>query len=140
MVVSSSFTWARFVVEYRNGVRIYEDRSDPDCWVKLPKKNISAIGIEVYHPYHTTHMLDSRGRNCRFFQYKRRSKSFGLTSGVISTTDLAMGVGMVFNSAGDCIVLEVDPDGSCTVEMRNVIEDGRNLDLHGIDLTELDER
>jgi hypothetical protein len=128
-------TWARLVVTYKNGIAISEDRSDPDFWVNLPKKNISSLSVQLTADLNIKHTLKaSKSHNYQFFHYKWKKITL---SGGTSNTKEAYGIGMITNKNGDCQVLKIRSDGSVFAFASNVIEVGRNLDLHGIRLEEI---
>lgn len=137
-IAKGRFTWARLVVTYNNGDTIFEDRSDPNFWNRLLKRGISSLSIQITapNPGSVKHTLKgSKNHNYGWFHYKKRSKTFG--GGGTTTRDLAFAIGMVTSSNGDCITMEARPDGSIFTFKSNVVEVGRNLDLHGIKLEEI---
>lgn len=127
------FDWARLVVTYKNGTSIFENRNDPDFWVDLPKRGISSLSVQLTGDVKHT-LKNSKSHNYQFFHYKWKKITFG---GGRDSVKEAYGVGMVTDKNGDCQVLEVRPDGSVLAFKSNVIEVGRNLDLHGIILEEI---
>lgn len=134
-IAKGRMTWARLVVTYKNGTSISEDRSDPDFWVKIPKKHISSLSVQMIGNSSLKHTLKaSKNHNYQFFHYKWKKITFG---GGMDNTEEAYGIGMVISKDGDCQILEVRPDGSVFAFKSNVVEAGRNLGLHGIKLEEI---
>ena len=128
------FDWARLVVTYKNGNSILENRSDPDFWELIPKKGITSLSVQLTHLGIAHTLKNSKVHNYQFFHYKWKKITFG---GGKDSVKEAYGIGMVTSKNGDCQVLEVRPDGSVYAFKSNVIEVGRNLDLHGIVLEEI---
>lgn len=127
--------WARLVVTYKNGNSILENRTDPNFWETILKKNISSLSVQLTSDLNIKHTLKaSKNHSYQFFHYKWKKITFG---GGADNVKEAYGIGMVTNKNGDCQVLEVRPDGSVFAFASNVIEVGRNLDLHGIRLEEI---
>ncbi len=137
-ITDGRFHWARLVVTLKTGNTLYEDRSDPYWWDNLPKKWITSLSVQITNPHSLKHTLKaSKNHNYQFFHYKKRRKTFGLGSGIQTTKDIAFGIGMITDKNGDCMVMEARPDGSIFSFKSNVVETGRNLDLHGIRLEEI---
>lgn len=135
-IIDGRFHWARLVVTLRNGTSVFEDRSDPYWWGNLDKKWITSLSVQITNPHSLKHTLKaSKNHNYQFFHYKKRELLLG--GGERNTRDVAFAIGMVTNKNGDCQVLEVKPNGSVFAFKSNVIEVGRNLDLHGIKLEEI---
>ena len=135
-IAKGRFDWARLVVTLKNGVTIFEDRSDEFWWDFLDKKWITSLSVQVTQPYSLKHTLKaSENHNYQFFHYKKREMLFGAAGK--KTRDLAFAIGMVTNKNGDCQVLEVRPDGSVFAFKSNVVETKQNLDIQGITLDEV---
>jgi hypothetical protein len=136
-IAKGRFHWARLVVTLNNGDTIYEDRSDPHWWNNLDKKWISSLSVQITNPHSLKHTLKaSKNHNYQFFHYKKR-KMFFSGGADKQPRDVAFAIGMVTDKSGDCQILEVRPDGSVFAFKSNVVEAGRNLDLHGIKLEEI---
>ena len=135
-IAKGRFHWARLVVTLKNGNAIFEDRSDENWWNNLDKKWITSLSVQITNPHSLKHTLKaSKNHNYQFFHYKKREMLFG--GGKDAVRDIAFAIGMVTDKNGDCQVLEVRPDGSVFAFKSNVVEAGRNLDLHGIKLEEI---
>lgn len=136
VIAKGRFHWARLVVTLKNGNALYEDRSDPYWWDNLPKKWITSLSVQITNPHSLKHTLKaSKSHNYQFFHYKKRELIWGGVGK--QSRDVAFAIGMVTNKNGDCQVLEVKPGGSVFAFKSNVIEAGRNLNLHGIKLEEI---
>ena len=147
-------SFARFVVHYKNGDTIEEDRNDPSCWDNLNKDNIKALGIR-YDPL-VLNARDRDGRqlrlsdipeqvlrgsnnhNYRFFQYKTvdfqvgKSKDRGSGRYEVNLT-----IGMVVDKEGHCIVLEATPNVGIRSYYTTVHSLHLNMDLFEINLNEI---
>lgn len=136
-IAKGRFHWARLVVTLKNGNALYEDRSDPHWWDNLPKKWITSLSVQITNPHSLKHTLKaSKNHNYQFFHYKKRELLWG-GGAEKEIRDIAFAIGMVTDKNGDCQVLEVRPGGSVFAFKSNVVETGRNLDLHGIKLEEI---
>lgn len=133
-IAKGRFAWARLAVTYKQGITILEDRRDPNFWEKLPKKHITSLSVQLPNLDMKHTLKASKNHNYQFFHYKRKKITFG---GGREKVKEYYGIGMVTNRNGDCQVLEVRPDGTVFAFASNVIEVGRNLDLHGIKLEEI---
>jgi len=145
-------SFARFVVHYRNGETVVEDRNDKHCWDNLNKDDISAIGV-LYDPL----ILNERGKddrqlrlsdipkslvlkgskrhNYRFFQFKTVDFQLGKSKDRNSGRhEINLTIGMVVDKEGHCIVLEALPDVNIRTYYTTVHSLRLNLELFEIDL------
>jgi hypothetical protein len=150
-------TFARFVIHYKNGETLIEDRKDSYCWDNASKKNISALGIlfdpvlifDVGSPKDKPKpILDSTGKQVRItlpemtlkgssrYQYQFFQQKEGiliLQKGEKQQT-VALQIGMVIDSHGHCIVMQGKPYGQIKNFYTTVHSLGLNLDHFEIDL------
>lgn len=148
-------SFARFVVFYKNGKTIVEDRSDSHCWDNLLKDNISAIGI-LYDPLILNEkdmdgkqlrlsnipqqliIKGSKKHNYRFFQFKTVDMQVGNSKDrKAGRHEVNLTIGMVVDKEGHCIVLEAMPGVNIRTYYTTVRSIGLNLDLFEIDLNEI---
>ena len=148
--------FARFVVHYKNGKTVVEDRTDNYCWDDLPNKaDISAMGI-LYDPLilnerdqdgrqlritdipQSLILKGSKRHNYRFFQYKTIDLQVG-KSNVRSSGrhEVNLTIGMVVDKEGHCIILEALPDVNIKTFYTTVHSLKLNLDLFDIKLEEI---
>ena len=150
-----SCSFARFVVFYKDGTTIVENRKDNYCWDNLNKNNIAAIGV-LYDPL----VLDERDENgkqlrlpnipqqliikgskrynYRFFQYKTIDMQLGDSKyHKAGRREVNLTIGMVVDKEGHCVVLEAMPDVVIRTYYTTVYSLGLNLDLFEIDLNEI---
>jgi hypothetical protein len=148
-------SFARFVVFYKDGKTIAEDRKDVKCWDNLPKENIIAIGI-IYDPL-VLNEKDENGKplrlsnvpqqlilkgsqrhNYRFFQFKTVDIQVGdLKDRKTGRHEVNLTVGMVVDKEGHCIVLEAMPNVSIRTYYTTVYSLRLNLELFEIDLDKI---
>jgi len=118
-------TFARFVVHYKNGETVVEDRTNGGFWDNLPnKEDIIAMGI-LYDPLilngrdqdgnqlrlsdipQSLILKGSKKHNYRFFQFKTVDLQLGKTKNRNSGRhEVNLTIGMVVDKEGHCIVLE----------------------------------
>lgn len=149
-------SFARFVVFYKNGETVVEDKRIDDFWDLLPdKENIAAMGIQ-YDPL----LLDERDQfgkplrlsnvpqhlilkgsnrhNYRFFQFKTADMQVGKSKTRRSGKhDINLTIGMVVDKEGHCVVLEAMPDVVIRTYYTTVQSLRLNLDLFEINLNEI---
>jgi len=148
-------TFARFVVHYRNGETVVEDRNDKYCWDNLIKDDISAIGV-LYDPLilnerdkegkqlrlsdipQSLVLRGSKRHNYRFFQFKTVDIQLGKTKERRSGRhEVNLTIGMVVDKEGHCIVLEALPGVNVRTYYTTVHSIRLNLDLFEINLEEI---
>ena len=148
-------TFARFVVHYKDGKTIVEDRKIPDFWDRLNKENIAALGIQ-YDPLILNekdqngnqlrltnipqHLIlkGSKQHNYRFFQYKTVDMQVGKSKERRSGRhEINLTIGMVVDKEGHCVVLEAFPDVVIRSYYTTVYSLGLNLELFEIVLNEI---
>ena len=149
-------SFARFVVHYRNGETVVEDRRIPDFWDRLPnKESIAALGVQ-YDPLILNekdqkgnqlrltnipqHLIlkGSKRHNYRFFQYKTAEMQLGASKErKAGRHEVNLTIGMVVDSEGHCIVLEAFPDVVIRTYYTTVYSLGLNLELFEIVLNEI---
>ena len=148
-------TFARFVVHYRNGETVVEDRTDNKCWDNLIKDDISAIGV-LYDPLilnerdkdgkqlrlsdipQSLVLRGSKRHNYRFFQFKTVDLQLGKTKERRSGRhEVNLTIGMVVDKEGHCIVLEALPNVNVRTYYTTVHSIRLNLELFEIDLNEI---
>lgn len=149
-------SFARFVIFYKNGETIAEDRKIEDFWDLLPnKKNIAAMGIK-YDPIMLNQkdeygnqlrlcdvpkyliLKGSKRHNYRFFQYKTVDMQVGQSKERRSGRhEVNLTIGMVVDKEGHCIVLEAMPNIVIRTYYTTIYSLGLNLDLFEIDLNEI---
>ncbi|RLG44711.1 MAG: hypothetical protein DRN81_03875 [Thermoproteota archaeon] len=132
-IAKGRMTWARLIVEYDDGSKIIEDRSDPYFWNNLSKDNIKSMIIEHVEQNIQYSLTKPENHNFRFFHYKKKKIAFGSEN----RTKEYYGIGMVINQWGDFVSIEVSSDGTVRSSFDNVIAEGRNLELHDIRLEEI---
>lgn len=114
---------------------IREDRSDPYWWDNLPKDNIVSLGIQTNDSEFPEYKLTCpEDHNYQFYHYKWKKITFG--SGKEHTEE-RIAIGMVTDSCGSAEEIMIGPDIQATHTTTNVLRDGRNLELHGIRLAEI---
>ena len=149
-------SFARFVVFYKDGTTVVEDRSKGDCWDALPNKNnIIAMGI-LYDPM-VLNERDSNGKqlrisnlpqqlvlkgskrhNYKFFQYKTVDMQLGKSKERNSGRhEVNLTVGMVVDKEGHCMVLEALPNVVIRTYYTTVYSLRLNLELFEINLKEI---
>ena len=148
-------SFARFVVYYKDGNTVVEDRKDNYCWDNLIKDDIAAIGM-LYDPL-VLNEKDKNGRqlrisnipqqlilkgskrhNYRFFQFKTVDLQLGSTKERRSGKhEVNLTIGMVVDKEGHCIVLEALPDVNIRTYYTTVHSIRLNLDLFEINLEEI---
>lgn len=148
-------SFARFVVFYKNGETVVEDKKDNNCWDNLIKDDISAIGV-LYDPL-VLNEKDKDGRqlrisnipkqlilkgskqhNYRFFQYKTVDMQVGSSKNRrAGRHEINLTVGMVVDKEGHCIVLEAMPGVVIRTYYTTVHSLRLNLDLFEINLEEI---
>ncbi|MHA1513366.1 MAG: hypothetical protein ACTSRJ_04820 [Candidatus Hodarchaeales archaeon] len=148
--------FARFVVFYKNGETIVEDRSDNYCWDNLPKKNIAAMGV-LYDPLilderdgngkqlrlsdipQSLILKGSKRHNYKFFQFKTIDLQVGGSKERNSGRhEVNLSIGMVVDKEGHCIVLEAAPDINIKTYYTTVHSLRLNLEIFEIKLNEID--
>jgi len=148
-------TFARFVVHYRNGETVVEDRNDKYCWDNLIKDDISAISV-LYDPLilnerdeygkqlrlsgipQSLVLRGSKLHNYRFFQFKTVELQLGKSKERRSGRHEAnLTIGMVVDKEGHCIVLEALPGVNVRTYYTTVHSLRLNLELFGINLEEI---
>lgn len=147
-------SFARFVIHYRNGNTLIEDRKDNSCWDNAPKENIAALGIlfdpGIIHvdnkvlkangnilrfPFNENTLKGSKKYNYQFFQYKDTLLSSGNVGNFTAgKNELGLVIGMVLNSDGHCMVMRGKPSCNVSVFYTTVHSLGLNLELFEIDL------
>ena len=149
-------SFARFVVHYKNGNTVVEDRSKNDCWDALPnKEDIIAMGV-----LYDSLVLDEKDENgkqfrlsnipqqlilkgskqhsYRFFQYKTIDFQIGASKDKNSGRyEVNLTIGMVVDKEGHCIVLEAKPNVGIKIYYTTVYSLRLGLDLFEIDLNEI---
>ena len=149
-------SFARFVVHYRNGETVVEDRSKGDFWDTLPnKRNIIAMGI-LYDAL-ILNERDSDGKqlrlsnipkklilkgskrhNYQFFQFKTVNLQIGASKEHKSgRRETNLTIGMVVDKEGHCIVLEAMPNVGIRTYYTTTHSLRLNLELFEIDLNEI---
>lgn len=149
-------SFARFVIHYRDGTTLVEDRKNPYSWDKAPKENISALGIlfdpGVIHvdnkvvrsdgnilryPFDENTLRGSKKYKYGFFQYKdilfATSKVGKFSSG---RNELGLVIGIVLDKEGHCICMQGKPNRNISVFYTTVHSLGLGLELQGIKLEE----
>lgn len=149
-------SFARFVVFYKNGETVVEDRSDNYCWDKLQnKENIAGMGI-LYDPLILNErdkdgkqlrlsdipqnliLKGSKRHNYRFFQFKTVDLQVGRSKNRKSGRhETNLTIGMVVDKEGHCIVLEALPEVNIKTYYTTVHSLRLNLELFEIDLEEI---
>ncbi len=147
-------SFARFVVHYRDGNTIVEDRSQKYCWDNLPKDDIIAMGI-LYDPlllnerdyegkqFRITnipqHLIlkGSKNHNYRFFQYKTVEMRTASKKSPGGRYEVNLTIGMVVDKQGHCVVLEAMPGVVIRTYYTTVHHLRLNLDLFEINLNEI---
>lgn len=149
-------SFARFVVFYRNGETVAEDRRMDNFWDLLEnKENIAAMGIQ-YDPLvlderdqygnqlrlHNVpqHLIlkGSKRHNYRFFQFKTNEMQVGSSRDrKAGRHEINLTIGMVVDKEGHCIVLEAMPNVVIRTYYTTVHSLRLNLDLFEIDLDEI---
>ena len=149
-------SFARFVVFYKDGETVVEDRRINDFWDLLPdKENIAAMGIQ-YDPLILNerdqhgnqlrlsnipqHLIlkGSRRHNYRFFQYKTVDMQVGNSKDrKAGRHEINLTIGMVVDKEGHCIVLEAMPGVVIRTYYTTVYSLSLNLDLFEINLNEI---
>ena len=148
--------FARFVVHYRNGETVVEDRSQGDFWDTLPnKRNIIAMGI-LYDAL-ILNEKDSNGKqlrlsnipqklilkgskqhNYQFFQYKTVDMQLGNSkTHKAGRREANLTIGMVVDKEGHCMVLEAMPDVGIRTYYSTVHSLRLNLEIFEINLKEI---
>lgn len=148
--------YARFVVHYKNGDTVVEDKNDFSCWDNLDKNGISAVGI-IFDPVpiyddgdlikslkgdyylrwpskqHT--LYGSSIYNYRFFQYKDASMiaAAGEKSGKRFNF---LAFGMVVDPQGHCVWKKAIHDGTTQTYYTSTHSLRLNLELFDINLEE----
>ena len=148
-------TFARFVVHYKNGETIVEDKNKGDCWDNLIKENIAAIGI-LYDPLVLNErdengkhfrlpnipkqliLKGSKRHNYQFFQFKTVDIQLGASKERRSGRhEVNLTIGMVVDKEGHCIVLEAMPHVVIRTYYTTVYSLCLNLELFEINLDEI---
>lgn len=151
-----TLSFARFVVFYKNGETVVEDRNDKYCWDNLIKDNIAAIGI-LYDPLILNEkdkngkqlrisnipqqliLKGSKQHNYRFFQYKTVDMQVGSSKDrKAGRHEVNLTVGMVVDKEGHCIVLEAMPNVVIRTYYTTVKSLRLNLDLFEINLEDIE--
>lgn len=151
-----SCSFARFVVFYKDGETVVEDRTDGAYWDNLPnKENIAAMGI-LYDPLilnevdqdgkrlrlpnipQSLILKGSQRHNYRFFQFKTVVMQVGNSRGQQSGRhEVNLTIGMVIDKEGHCIVLEAMPGVIIRIYYTTIHSLRLNLDLFEINLNEI---
>ena len=150
-------SFVRFVLHYKDGDIIEEERRIPDFWDRLPdKKDIIALGVK-YDPL-VLNERDQQGKrlrlnnvpqqlilrgsarhNYRFFQYKTGEMQVGASKNRRSGKhEVNLTIGMVVDNKGNCIILEAMPDVMIRTYYTTVHDLRLNLDLFEIKLEEIE--
>lgn len=149
-------SFARFVVFYKNGETVVEDKRIPNFWDLLPnKENIAAMGIQ-YDPLILNerdqhgnqlrltnvpqHLIlkGSKRHNYRFFQYKTAEMQVGNSrKREAGRHEINLTIGMVVDKEGHCVILEAMPDVVIRTYYTTVHSLKLNLDLFEINLNEI---
>lgn len=149
-------SFARFVVFYKNGKTVVEDRSKSDCWDSMPDKNkIIALGI-LYDPLVLNErdkngnqlrisnlpqqliLKGSKRHNYQFFQFKTVDMQVGNSKDrKAGRHEVNLTIGMVVDKAGHCIVLEAMPGVIIRTYYTTTYSLRLNLDLFKINLDEI---
>lgn len=149
-------SFARFVVYYKDGKTVVEDRSDNNCWDNLIKDDIAAIGV-LYDPLILNEkdkngkqlrisnipqqliIKGSKRHNYRFFQFKTVDMQLGNSKERrAGRHEVNLTIGMVVDKEGHCIVLEAMPGVVIRTYYTTVHSLRLNLDLFEINLEEID--
>jgi len=148
--------FARFVVHYKNGETVVEDRTDSYFWDNLPNKgDITAMGI-LYDPLilnerdqdgkqlrlsdipQSLVLKGSKKHNYRFFQFKTVDLQLGKSKERRSGRhEVNLTIGMVVDKEGHCIVLEAMPEVNIKTYYTTVHSLRLNLKLFEIKLEEI---
>jgi len=148
-------SFARFVVYYKDGKTVVEDRNNNNCWDNLIKDDIAAIGV-LYNPL-VLNEKDKNGRqlrisnipqqliikgskrhNYRFFQFKTVDLQLGKSKERRSGRhEVNLTIGMVVDKEGHCVVLEAFPDVVIRTYYTTVHSLGLNLEIFKIDLNKI---
>ena len=151
-------SFARFVVFYKDGTTVVEDRSDPHCWDKLNNENkekIAALGI-LYDPLVLNEMdqdgnqlrisnlpqqlilKGSKRHNYQFFQFKTVDLQIGASKNrKAGKHEVNLTIGMVVDNKGHCIVLEAMPGVIIRTYYTTTYSLRLNLDKFKINLNEI---
>lgn len=149
-------SFARFVVHYKNGKTVVEDRSKSDCWDSMPNKNnIIALGI-LYDPLVLNErdkdgkqlrisnlpqqliLKGSKRHNYQFFQFKTVDMQIGASKDrKAGRHEVNLTVGMVVDKMGHCMVLEAMPNVIIRTYYTTTYSLRLNLDLFKINLNEI---
>lgn len=142
-------TFARFVIHYKDGTTLIEDRNDSYCWDNASKENISALGI-VYDPIPIGIKDPNTGKDIRITLDEHTLKGsskynypfFMQKDAVLKLVPnakpktLGLMVGLVTNKAGHCVVMYGKPNGCVSTFYTTVHSLTLNLELFGIKLEE----
>ncbi len=149
-------SFARFVVFYKDGTTVVEDRNKKDCWDALPnKENIAALGI-LYDPLVLNEkdkdgnqlrisnlpqqliLKGSKRHNYQFFQFKTVDLQIGNSKDrKAGKHEVNLTIGMVVDNKGHCIVLEAMPNVIIRTYYTTTYSLRLNLDLFKINLNEI---
>lgn len=122
-------SFAKFVIHYRDGTTITEDRDDNYAWDNAPKEDISALGILydpgiihvddkplrvdgliLRYPFKEHTLRGSKKYHYGFFQFKDVLMATGNVGNFNQgRNELGLVIGMVINSEGNCIVMHGKP-------------------------------
>jgi hypothetical protein len=153
-------TFARFVIHYKNGTTLIEDRNDPHCWDNASKDDISALGIK-YDPFPVKTTNPDTGEEVRIADPYRNQpvrvvlnphilkgsskKRYGFFQMKEAELKIAPGaqpitkslcVGMIIDKEGHCVVMRGLADGRVYTFYTTVHSLTLNLELFGIKLEE----
>ena len=146
-------SFARFVVHYKNGETVVENRADSYFWDNLPnKQDIAAMGI-LYDPLilnerdkdgkqlrltdipQSLVLKGSKRHNYRFFQFKTIDFQVGRSRERNSGRyEANLTIGMVVDKEGHCIVLEALPEVNIKTYYTTIHSLKLNLELMEINL------
>lgn len=148
--------YARFVVHYKDGNTVVEDKNDFSCWDNLNKDGISAVGI-IFDPVpiydgkdlikslkgdyylrwpskqHTLH--GSSRYNYRFFHYKDTTTFAGAGKASGKRFNFLV-FGMVVDPEGHCVWKKAMHDGTTQTYYTTARSLTLNLELFDINLEE----
>ena len=149
--------YARFVIHYRNGLTVVEERETKSFWDDLPDKEyIHAIGL-LFDPIPLNLVIEEEGKKMQvrysapehslkgssrwqrsWFQYKRKTSTVARNIKEPSKV-VSLLTGMIVDKQGSCVCMEVLPSMSVRTFFTTIHSLGLNLELFGIDLEEVNE-
>jgi len=127
--------WSLLRIFYKNGDSITEKIDEVDFWTNAKKDNIVALKIKRLSNGTEIGLVNTNDNNYQFFSFKRKVIVMGNGKNDVKEFH---GIGMITDVDGNYHGIEIAETGKLRKWFGNVIDEGRNLKLHGVKLEEIE--